>query len=282
MNKNFFAEILTRKPELMASMLRFNSPHQSSSMPDSLKNLAKQGIDTKQLWNDSLLSQKYFEKCLGKSSQRKNSKSQNKEEATKEGKDSENKSDVLGTEQIFCWDFAEESKRLALIDQNTLGQLIIYLGTALNAEEITHCIEKAKVLSIKKIIGDEAYTYALGRGNFQFGNKKIIMDALPFFATEGSFSKRILMQGVFTLYICTKDWTENSRKIIYNKMLSIIQENITEKAISDKNINLEEFKASLQQFTFADISETTKRHVWFSLKKMITKELAPSWALYFD
>lgn len=301
MNKSFFAEILARKPELVTSMLRFNSFQQSSTMPNAIKNLAQYGIDSEKLWNIPLIRQKYLKKALDQNTQAENTQYQNikhfknilevTDAVTTEVTDIANlASDTLniinsvdstGANQEFTvisyWDFAEESKRLALMDQKTLQELIIYLGTVLNAQEIAHCIEREKVLSIKKIIGFEAYAYALGRGQFQFGNKKAIKGLLPAFVEEGSFFKRIFLQGIYILYICTHDWTEDLRHIFYTKIIAIMCENR-----NNTDLDMEELKIFLENFSFEDVSQATKRHVWFSLKKILTKELVPSWLPYFD
>ena len=288
MNKSFFAEILTRKPNLVTSMLHFNGSQQALIMPNAIKNLAQYGIDIEELWNDPLIRKKYLSQSLSKNSPEQNTKDfENILSATEnvenvaELLDMSKSVDNIGSTQESSfseyWDFAEESKRLVLINQKTLQELIVYLGTAFNAEEIAQCIEKESVLSIKKTIGLEAYSYALGRGKFQFGNKEIIRDILPSFTKEGSFSKRVIMQGVWILYLCTQDWTVYLRQIFYNKLITSMCESSSEIVR-----NIEEFKMCLQEFPFDDISQVTKRHAWFSLKKMLTKELAPSCLPYFD
>ncbi len=67
------------------------------------------------------------------------------------------------------WNFAEESRRLALLDQETRNRLELFWGAAVWAADLSAVIAGDRVRELKRDLGPELYEYALTRGRFHLG-----------------------------------------------------------------------------------------------------------------
>ena len=66
-------------------------------------------------------------------------------------------------------DFEDPSHRFALLDSESLADLLFHTGVALCATTIAHQVERKKVMVLKSAIGDRAYQFALKRAPFLLG-----------------------------------------------------------------------------------------------------------------
>lgn len=239
MNINFFSEVLTRKPFLLKAMLQFNTPQQEMSVPKDMQELADYGVDVDSLWEDV---KGYF-------------------------KETEN-----SNLSPNYWDFSDETKRLLLLDEHILQQLVLYFGVLLNAKEIAQSIEKTQVLAIKQELGEKAYSYALNRAQFQMKNTPLFENILTT-KEEQSLTQRVISQGVLALASCIHEWSPELQENMAKKLGRILEKH--------KNNTLHDIK-SLNHSFFSTLSPETKRYIWFTLKKILSKELSPQWAQYFD
>ena len=150
------------------------------------------------------------------------------------------------------WDFTEESRRLALLDAANLRKLQKLFGVAVHAEEIAKVIVRAEVLAIRDSLGEEIYEYAMHRGQYQLGGVS------RHFCKEDRglpLLERIRKHGLQAMALCAASWPDSLRKIFEEKLEE----------------TLERKKPSAEM-----------RHlVWFGLKKILLKEVAPQWAPYF-
>lgn len=71
-----------------------------------------------------------------------------------------------GLEGTWCFDFREASRRVALLDGETLERLALFTGIALDASRISKIIDRDSVLRLKNGIGDDGYRFALKRAPF--------------------------------------------------------------------------------------------------------------------
>ena len=150
------------------------------------------------------------------------------------------------------WDFTEESRRLALLDAVNLRKLRKLFGVAVHAEEIAKVIVRADVLSIRDSLGEDIYDYAMHRGQYQLGGVS------RHFCKEDRelpLLERIRKHGSQAMALCAASWPESLRKIFEEKL----EETLEQKKTSVKVRHL----------------------VWFGLKKILLKEVAPQWAPYF-
>ena len=150
------------------------------------------------------------------------------------------------------WDFTEESRRLALLDAVNLRKLQKLFGVAVHAEEIAKVVARAEVLAIRDSLGEDIYDYATHRGQYQLGGVS------RHFCKEDQelpLLDRIDKHGLQAMALCAASWPESLRKIFEEKLEE----------------RLEQEKPSAE----------VRHLVWFGLKKILLKEVAPQWAPYF-
>ena len=150
------------------------------------------------------------------------------------------------------WDFTEESRRLALLDAANLKKLQKLFGVAVHAEEIAKIIVQAEVLAIRDSLGEDIYDYAMYRGQYQLGGVS------RHFCKEDQglpLLERIRKHGSQAMAFCASSWPESLRKIFEEKL--------------EETLDREKPSAEVRHL------------VWFGLKKILLKEVAPQWAPYF-
>ena len=150
------------------------------------------------------------------------------------------------------WDFTEESRRLALLDGASLKKLQNLFGVAVHAEEIAQLVLRAEVLALRESLGEDIYDYAVHRGQYQLGgvSRHFCKEDL-----ELPLLERIRKHGAQAMAFCAAFWPEPLRKIFAEKL----------------GETLEQEKPSFE----------VRHLIWFGLKKILLKEVAPQWAPYF-
>lgn len=223
MNKGFFSESI-KKPAFFSAMLKFNLEQYEKNAADSLNAAAEKYADS------SFLSESFYKKYA--------------------------KPKIKP-----FWDFADETKRLALMNSTDLQMLALLTGTSVHAEEISRTIEKNAVLALRSDLGTQLYSYALKRGTFQTKFLK------TFFAHKDntlSLLQKIRKHGEQAIAYCTYTWQDELTEIFCKTH---------EQTMPDLLHYIEEK---------ADIPPEQSRMLWFSVKKLLIQELDSTWQNYFN
>ena len=150
--------------------------------------------------------------------------------------------------------YAEESRRLALLDRETLAALCLVAGVALHAPEIACALRREDVLTLRSGIGEDMYRYALCRGRYQLGSVRRLFAGLH---PSLPLAERCALHGSMAPRLVAALWPEELA---------------------------ERFLPSLPPLPGGELpsfSEGEIREIWNALKKLLLKEVAPSWAPCF-
>lgn len=161
------------------------------------------------------------------------------------------------------WDFADETKRLALLDRQSLTKLARVLGVSLYAEEISHILDKNSVLQLQRELGKDLYLYALERGKFRLHELK---ELFKHTATSRPLMDKIIQDGEKMLSFCTLTWQEE------------LKQNFTQRIQK----TLPFLTACIQEKTKMELAPAQFRLIWFSVKKLLIQEVNHSWLPYFN
>ena len=222
MHKNYFLEVIGEKPALFAAMLRFNGmtpPKSAQTPPDDIVGqcaaLPPNCLD--ELWRHSP-SRKHLR--------------------------------ALRTEcaEQF-WDFSEESRCLALLEPETLNELVLFYGATIHAPDITRMILGREIATLREALGEHAYTYALQRGQYQVPAGR---SAFASRNREKNLTDRVLLHGREAFGIIAAGWPQ------------VLQNRVQAEYPSDMAV-----------------SPDLQRGIWFDLKKILLKEVASAWAPCF-
>lgn len=227
MNKQFFYESLEKKSPLFSAMLNFNLEQHKTAVPHS--NLEKY-IDTDFLSGHTI---KKYQKAGS----------------------------------ALFWDFADETKRLALLDSQSLTKLARILGVSLYAEEISHTLDKKSVLELQNKLGKELYLYALERGKFRLHELKKLFQNDD---VSRALLDKILQDGEKMLALCTRTWQEELKQIFSQN----VQETLPFLSACIQENPREELTPA--------VSPRLIRLIWFSVKKLLFQEVNNSWLPYFN
>ena len=130
------------------------------------------------------------------------------------------------------------------------------MGTALNAPKIARIIERDKLLSVKKEIGESAYLFALKRAPFLIGPVEFsfVDDRLP-----QNFRSNVIAYGMKCLEACFSGQPNALIKRVLFKLPKSI-------CGSFKPEDLTQEKAKASNL----------------MKKVLLREVGPEWAPYFS
>ena len=234
MHKDFFVHIIRHKPELFRSMLVFNG--QGGARPDEVPAKLRRitGVDVEALWANGRARRRLADY---------------------------GSSDGSG----LFWDFAEESRRLALLPPQILARAVLQFGAALHADQLSRLIAREEVLAAREEIGPELFAYALQRGRFQAGS-------LPSLFGDGhaGLAARIRLHGLQALSLCSSVWPRD--------LLDICAVRFDGLATAFSDADATDIDSALDETPPAE----ARRAVWFGFKKILLKEVAPQWAPCFD
>lgn len=235
MHKDFFVHIIRHKPQLFRSMLAFNGQGETQPVeaPADLRRIP--GLDVETLWANGRARRRLADYGT---------------------------SDGPGR----FWDFAEESRRLALLPPDVLSRAVLQFGTALHADELSRLIARDDVLAVRGEIGPELFAYALQRGRFQAGS-------LPglFGDVHGGLAARIRLHGRQALSLCCSVWPRDLLTICAVRFDGLAPVFSPASTANDIDTALDEA-----------LPAEARRAVWFGFKKILLKEVAPQWAPCFD
>ena len=154
------------------------------------------------------------------------------------------------------WDYAEESRRLALLAGSDLDALCRVAGAALHAPEIARTLRREEVLALRHALGEELYRYALHRGQYQLGGVRRLFARLH---PSLPLAERCALHGSMALRLVASGWPAELARRFFSKFPD----------------------APLTQ-DVPEFGEAEIRDVWIALKKLLLKEVAPAWTPCFD
>ena len=158
----------------------------------------------------------------------------------------------------FFWDFAEESRKLALLDDRCLVHLAQVSGVTLHARELAKVVERTARGVLCSALGEKLFFYALARGQYQAGASEEIFAKRD---THLSLEARCQTHGWLALRFCAMAWPEALRSRFIRR--------------------LDSFSDSPTDCT-AHLDDARWQALWRMLKKCLLREVAPSWAAYFS
>ncbi len=163
-----------------------------------------------------------------------------------------------GTQGEGYWNFSEESQRIALLDPVTIRRLGFFFSASAHAEELSRVIVRSEVLKLRQFLGADTFAYALKRGRYQMGSLRSLL--LPP-RTCGSLPRRIELLADVSLFLLSADWPEKLRLLAAPRF-------------------------PRQEESCIDFSPSLRREqrmaLWFTMKKLLLREVAPQWAPCFD
>ncbi|MEG1610685.1 MAG: SctK family type III secretion system sorting platform protein [Bilophila sp.] len=237
MHKDFFVELLTGNPQLFQAILSFNglSETQSCPLPADLGEspCAGEYAAIKALWTNPVVRRRYPQQTAGA---------------------------ILPP----FWDFAEESRRLALLPVATLQDLGDIFGAALHGETIARTIVRHDVLELRQGLGAALYDYVLQRGRYQAGSS-----VRQYFISrnqELSVPEKVRLHGLLALEVCCSTWPDVLRAhaaFHFGDALPFLGAGKISAPKQDEN-------------------RPPAQSLWLNLKKLLLKEVAPQWAHYFN
>ena len=154
------------------------------------------------------------------------------------------------------WDFAEESRRLALLDPDTLNRLGLVTGVALHAPDIACVLRRDEVLALRRELGNEMYQYALFRGRYELGSVRRFFNAQEDGVPLGQLC---LLHGVMALRLLAEDWPRELGQRF--------------------DVRLPHLHAEMK---VPALDRRSRDELWRAVKKLLLKEVAPSWGPCFN
>lgn len=166
--------------------------------------------------------------------------------------------------RFVFWDYAEESRRLALLPPKMLLRLAQVFGIAIHAPEIAHIVKKEQLLPLKADLGEELYHYALYRGQYQLGKIRELFFLLD---RQETLCCRAMRHGIASLRACALAWAPELQTRTFARL--------AKNAAQDADLFSAPLPAPLRQ-------EQNASRLWQALKKLLIHEVAPTWAQCFD
>ncbi|MDL2279753.1 hypothetical protein LJC15_03695 [Desulfovibrio sp. OttesenSCG-928-G11] len=155
-------------------------------------------------------------------------------------------------EESFFFDFRDERRRLALLAPSELLELMTLFGGCVHAPQIALAVRRQEVLELRETLGRH-YDYVLLRGRFQLARARRCFEDRY---RHRPLPERIRLTGRDALRVCMADWPEALRQLAGSRLPENPPPGWPEGFPSeDGNAEL----------------------VWSGLKKLLLKEVAPTW-----
>ena len=165
------------------------------------------------------------------------------------------------TQQTGYWNFSEESQRLALLDADTLKRVGLFFSAAVHAEEISHVIAREQVLTLRRELGADVLSYALKRGRYQVGTLRALLLA-P--GVPSDLPGRVRTLAATVLAVISSDWPEPLKALAASRLPHV------------------DSSPSSEDSPLPQLRREQRRALWFTMKKLLLREVAPEWAPCFD
>ncbi len=155
------------------------------------------------------------------------------------------------------WDFSEETRRLALLPAEAVRDAALRFSAAVFADDMARLIDREQVLALRQALGADVVSYALRRGRWQVGSlrQRIApgLAALP-------LPQRVLRLARAVLFAAAQEWPAPLRELWFQRLA------------------LDPAEAA----ALPALDREQRRALWFTLKKILLREAAPTWAPCFD
>ena len=221
MHKGFFADALSNRPLLWQAMLRANSRPSPCALTVETERVMGTFAAPVLAW-------------LGQGS---------------------NTSSTVAAPEPF-WDFAEESRRLALLDEGAVLGLTRIAGVALHAPEVAQVVQRDAQIALRQSLGEDLYRYALYRGQYQSGGVRRFFQQMH---TGLPLAERCALHGSMALRLVAGLWPVALVQCFLSLLPPLPEEH-----------------------PLPTLAEGEIRELWFVLKKLLLKEVAPAWAQSFS
>ncbi|MCG8566390.1 MAG: hypothetical protein MI747_15040 [Desulfobacterales bacterium] len=163
------------------------------------------------------------------------------------------------------WYFEEESRRMALLDAPVITALVRHWGTAFYSPLLSSFILKSQVDVLGETLGADALAFARGRGRFLLGNTAQILEQEPVSCPADEVAKMVMASGLSALAVVASAWP---------RPLVELWEDFLNREIPGA--------ASLYEPLGERAQPARLRAAWFSIKKVLLKEVAPQWTALFS
>lgn len=150
-----------------------------------------------------------------------------------------------------CWDFTDESRRLALMSAADLSRLGRLMSAAVWAEDWAKVLARGAVLEIRAAMGEDVYEYGLARGRWQAGAMRASLRAL---SGGGLLAERSIGLSRILLEEIRAGWPEALRAR-------------TAELFAATNLPA--------PTALPEISEADRKALWRFTRKIILRELDP-------
>lgn len=226
MHKGFFADTLSRRPQLWQALLQTSLPREAASPAAPLWHTELgQAAHSLQDW---LLQRPLCSLQVSASDE---------------------KADVP------FWDYEEESRRLALLDPDALRRLSRMTGVALHAPDIAAVLLRDEVLPLREALGEPVYHYALYRGQYELGAIRRFFQG----NADMPLAERCTWHGNMALRLVSGLWPPELSLPFFQRL----------PALPDG-------------MPLPGLTEDECHELWRGLKKLLLKEVVPSWAPCFN
>ena len=226
MHKQFFADVLARRPALWQRLLQANLPEGGPRLPDDCREQLGGAADSLWAW----LQQRPLTHGPA---------------AAESGP----------AVPVPFWDYAEESRRLALLDAPALLELCRVTGVVLHAPASRRCCCGMRSCPCGNPWGEETYQYALQRGRYQLGGVRRFSSG----GIRSALAERCALHGNMALRLVAGLWPEDVALRVCDRLPAL-----PEAAV------------------LPSLTEDERHELWRGVKKLLLKEVAPSWAPCFD
>lgn len=271
-NRSFYRTMALERPDLLRAVIRFNAPLYSNALisqfheaplpsrketqaPDHRENPEKLNPPMKEnstpVIHHLRTSSSTVQNAVYRAARQLN----------------QNKNMPVSIEASGFWEFEDESRRLALLDPATLKRLLFTWGAAVCAPILNQYIRREDITVLRQDIGQTLMDFAWGRGRFFFGEGRALKSVfeLPLHPVPPPESlQRLMVEYAMKAYsICMAAWPESLQRIEiekFNRSLPELSSHITPRTVHPSQL----------------------RAVWFSIKKVLLKEVAPQWRPCFS
>ena len=155
----------------------------------------------------------------------------------------------------YFWDFSEESRRLALLDEADTRRLALLFGAAVHAQALSAVLARDEVARLREDLsadgGEDVLHYALTRGRFQ-----AVQSARYLAGRDPAWplSFRVRVHGRMALDAISRSWPANLRQRF----------------------------GVLEEDEHGTLSRQWRLGLWQDMKKILLREVVPAWTPCFD
>jgi hypothetical protein len=171
---------------------------------------------------------------------------------------------LQGRQTPGFWDFEEESRRMALVDTATLKDLILSWGAAFCAPLLNRYVLRQDVETLHREVDVRYLDFARGKGRFNIGDISGIIRLEETAVPAEKMPALIAQYGMHAHGTLATAWPESLQ------------------AIEARRIERHLPGLFVHRSRQAQVHPPHLRAIWFSMKKILLKEVAPQWTPCFS